>query len=75
MSKCKNRSKCDSGSLSSSHKGCSAWNHCVGGVPARVIGSFDEFTKKRYEESKSLRGMTREERLVFAWDEFEKQRR
>lgn len=46
-----------------------------GGVPARVIGSFDEFTKKRYEESKSLRGMTREERLVFAWDEFEKQRR
>lgn len=47
----------------------------VGGVPARVIGSFDEFAKKRYEESKKLRGMTREERLGFAWNEFEEQRR
>ena len=64
MPKCKDRAKCDSGSRSGSHKDCSFWNHCVGG-PARVIGSFDEFARKRYEESKRLRDTTREERLFF----------
>jgi len=47
----------------------------VGGVPARVIGSFDDFAQRRYEESKLLKGMSREERLQKVWLDFDQKRK
>lgn len=46
----------------------------VGGVPARVIGSFDDFAEKRLLESNRFRNMTREEKLKAVWNEFDRQR-
>lgn len=46
----------------------------VGGVPAKVIGSFDEFVKKRKEESEKYRGLNREQKLEFVWNAFYEER-
>lgn len=42
----------------------------VAGVPARVIGSFDEFYIKRVKRSEEYEGLTREEKLEYVWTRF-----
>ena len=44
----------------------------VGGNPAKVIGKVDDLKKKRFLESKMIENMSKEERIVLAWSEFEK---
>ena len=44
----------------------------VGGVPARVIGSFDEFKEKRRLYSESRKGLCAEERQILEWQEFDR---
>ena len=44
----------------------------VGGVPARVIGSFDEFKEKRRLYSESRKGLSAEERQILEWQEFDR---
>ena len=42
----------------------------VGGVPARVIGSFDDFMDKRRAYSEEYRGLKKGERLQRDWERF-----
>lgn len=46
----------------------------VGGVPAKVIGSFDELKSKREEYSKEYSSLTMPERIEKAWSDFDKER-
>ncbi len=46
----------------------------VGGVPARVIGSFDDLVAKRREESKSITETNRDKRVETEWEKFYQQR-
>ena len=46
----------------------------VGGVPAKVIGSFDELKNKREEYSKEYSSLTMPERIEKAWSDFDKER-
>ena len=46
----------------------------VGGVPAKVIGSYDELRKKRLEESLNVHTTSRKERIEDEWRKFYKQR-
>lgn len=46
----------------------------VGGVPARVIGSFDDLLERRKEESRTITEKNRLKRVDSEWDKFNKQR-
>lgn len=43
----------------------------VGGVPAKVIGAFEDIRKKQLSQSKSLEGLSREETVVYFWQKFD----
>lgn len=45
-------------------------NSVVAGVPARVIGSFDDLMSRRIEESVELQGLSKCERERLAWQRF-----
>lgn len=53
-------------------------NSIVGGVPAKVIGKFDELQKKRLEESLRLResgvGARNAARAAYEWERFDKEK-
>lgn len=42
----------------------------VAGVPAKVIGSFDEFRAKRIAWTDEVKGMSREEKQAYCWRKF-----
>lgn len=46
----------------------------VGGVPARIIGSFDELKTTREKYSKKYESLTMSERIEQAWSDFEEER-
>ena len=46
----------------------------VGGVPARVIGKYDDLLKKRIEESLLIKTTDRKERIEEEWNKFYKKR-
>lgn len=46
----------------------------VGGVPARIIGSFDELKTTREKYSKKYESLTMSERIEKAWSDFEEER-
>ena len=45
-------------------------NSIVGGVPAKVIGSFDNLHQKRIAEGKALKGLSTQQLCEKAWEEF-----
>lgn len=47
----------------------------VGGVPARVIGNFDDLKEARTKYSEEFAGLSVDEQTEKAWEEFEKKRR
>lgn len=49
-------------------------NTIVGGVPAKVIGSFNELFEKRKEYNKKIMELSNEEIIEKQWDEFYKSR-
>lgn len=49
-------------------------NTVVGGVPARIIGSFDDLMQRRIQESESLEGLSKGELNLLAWKRFYCQR-
>ncbi len=46
----------------------------VGGVPAKVIGSFDDMMSKRREESRYITESNRNKRITPEWEKFIKER-
>ena len=45
-------------------------NTVVAGVPARVIGSFDDLMRRRIEESIELKGLSKQDREQLVWKRF-----
>lgn len=50
-------------------------NSIVGGVPAKVIGKFDDVYLKRAQESIRNKGISREQRIADLWTNFVEQRK
>ncbi len=46
----------------------------VGGVPAKIIGSFDDLMKKRAQESVTITETNRMKRIESEWEKFNQQR-